>query len=284
MRRPASTPVAIADLRDHLYGLGLSPKTIELYSSKVRSWLHWCGRHGVDPVNPSRLHVRTWAETYSTTYPSQAMCRRSLSHWFAFVGQGEPLHEGVRMPAKPRMQTRALSPEDASMLVRTAMLIGGRRGTATLCGLYLAARRSEIAGLRWSGWREGRFRFERTKSKDVHEVPVHPVLATQLEAYRETSTSAYLFPGDRGRPHVGPSTVWEWIRETGETAGLKVTTHQLRHTALTTALESSRDLAAVQLLAGHRDPMTTAGYTRISDQRVEDTVAGLDYFTDGGSR
>jgi len=56
-----------------------------------------------------------------------------------------------------------------------------------------------------------------------------------------------------------------------------VSPHRLRHTALTVALEATKDLRAVMDLAGHRDPTVTAGYTRVTQQRLTDAVMGLEY-------
>lgn len=73
------------------------------------------------------------------------------------------------------------------------------------------------------------------------------------------------------------ATIWSWITAVGEVADVKVTPHRLRHTALTVALENTKDLRVVMDLAGHRDPTVTAGYTRVTQQRLTDAVMGLEY-------
>jgi integrase/recombinase XerD len=181
------------------------------------------------------------------------------------------------VPRKPRYGCRALSLEDASQLRQTAQLYGGREGLSVLLGLYLAARRAEIATMRWGGYGEGRMRFQRAKSFEVADLPVHPVLGEAMDAYGQRASSDYLFPGDRGRPHVGPSTVWEWIRHVGQVAGVTVTPHVLRHTALATMNDSTGDLRATQEVAGHRDPQTTAIYTRATQARVRAAIDALEF-------
>ena len=47
--------------------------------------------------------------------------------------------------------------------------------------------------------------------------------------------------------------------------------------AIATALDNTRDLRAVQDLAGHARPETTAGYTRVRKNRLVDAVAALAY-------
>ena len=56
-----------------------------------------------------------------------------------------------------------------------------------------------------------------------------------------------------------------------------VATHVLRHTALATALDATGDLRAVQELAGHARPETTAGYTRVRRDRLEAAVSAISY-------
>ena len=60
-------------------------------------------------------------------------------------------------------------------------------------------------------------------------------------------------------------------------AGLRVTPHRLRHTALTTANDVTGDLRAVQDFAGHTDPAVTARYTRTSRDALSRAVMALDY-------
>jgi len=54
------------------------------------------------------------------------------------------------------------------------------------------------------------------------------------------------------------------------------TTHRLRHTALTTALDRTENLRAVQSFARHANPAQTAGYTRTTLTQLQAVGAGLD--------
>jgi integrase/recombinase XerD len=259
-----------------LVSRGLAARSITEYTKWVRRAERWCWTQRLDLPTLTPSQVRQFAQTTPDSWSSRKQVRAALGHYYTYVGRTDTPHEAVPVPRKPGMTTRALTADDAHRLRDAAVLVGGRRGLATLCGLYLAARRSEIAGLTWDGWSDSQFRFQRTKSHDWHTVPVHPVLAEQLAANRPDAWGPWLFPG-YGRPHVCPGTVWSWIRQVGDLAGVRVTPHQLRHTALTTALEHTRDLRAVMELAGHRDPSVTAGYTRLSEQRLAAAVDALDY-------
>jgi len=121
--------------------------------------------------------------------------------------------------------------------------------------------------------------LDRTKTRDLHTVPMHPVLG-QLLADRRVPGEQWVFPGRYGG-HVSPATVWAWVIEVAETAGVasRVTPHRLRHTALTVANDATGDLRAVQDLAGHTDPSVTARYTATSARRMDAAVAALEYGT-----
>ena len=160
---------------------------------------------------------------------------------------------------------------------------GDREGLAVLFGLYAGLRRAEIASLRWrqidAGWVTvlGKGDVERS-------IPLHPVI---LEALGGLSSCVeapqgrdWIFPGRFGGP-THPTTVWGWVRTIAESAGLgPIATHVLRHTALAVANDNTHDLRAVQELAGHARPETTAGYTRVRGQRLEATVRAITYGED----
>lgn len=267
------------DFVTYLTTKGLAARTVSEYDKLARRFERWCWAHRIDPATAAALQVVEWAETTPYSWSSRKLVKAAMRYYGAWVGRDDDLGEAIRVPRKPRPANRALSATEARTLRDAAQLAGGRAGMATLCGLYLAARRGEIARLRWDGWTGERFRWERPKTSDWLTVPVHPVLAAELERYRRRTgtTSEYLFPGDSGRPHVTETTVWQWVRGIGELAGVDVTPHQLRHTALTTAYDATKDLRAVQDLAGHRDPSVTAIYTRTTEAALNAAVQALDY-------
>lgn len=88
-----------------------------------------------------------------------------------------------------------------------------------------------------------------------------------------------LFPSRRGiRPNIAPATIWTWSKEVAAAAGIvPFTTHRLRHTALTTVLDHTENLRAVQTFARHANPQQTAGYTRTTLDQLRGVADGLDY-------
>jgi integrase len=156
----------------------------------------------------------------------------------------------------------------------TALASDGAAGLAVALGLYQALRRTEIAELRWDCFEDGWLTLT-GKGGVTANLPVHPVVAELLE--RHDRSGPWLFPGRFGGP-VTPATIWQWIRDLADEAGIVgMTTHRLRHTALATANDATGDLRSVQAFARHADPRVTAGYTRASRRRLQAVVASIDY-------
>jgi integrase len=135
---------------------------------------------------------------------------------------------------------------------------------------------SEIASAQWSRFdREREWYTVMGKGDRSRTIPVHPKLRDDLDYVR--SNTDFVFPG-RGRDHVGPSTVWQWCLKVAGEAGIpRITTHQLRHTAITEVYDRTGDLLVAQEFAGHTRPDVTRRYTRVNVRRLVDAVHAMDY-------
>lgn len=257
--------------RNYLVGLGLAPRTIGVYASYVERAI----AAGIDLETATPIEVAEYAESFPNTASTRRQIRTSFTHYWAMIERDGPV-KAIRVPPKPRGRCRALEPEQARVLVKTA--IGwDPHGLAVLFGLYLALRRAEIAALRWDRFDPQLEWYTVTGKGDVTAaLPVHPVLRGELEQRR--SGYVWLFPGSRRRAHVTPTTVWLWTKEVAQRAGIDhLQTHQLRHTAIATANDATGDLRAAQEFARHARPETTAIYTRATAARLQAIVGALDY-------
>ena len=271
--------VALDSFYRYCYELGLSSRSCAEYSKWARRWCRWCSRHDVDPLRPSRGEVRDWAETLPGSWASRKQARTALRHWCTCHDAGD-VWEAVISPRKPRPRYRGLTHTQAVRVHQAAQLAGGRAGMATIIILYTGARASEVAGMRWDGvgYRQQTIAWWRPKTSEIHMVPLHRTLADALARFGGNRPEGFIFPGDRGAPHVQPGTVWEWVHRIGEMAGVDVSPHQLRATAISTVLEGTSDLDAAAEFAGHRDPtVTRSHYTQTSRRRLEAAVDALTY-------
>jgi integrase/recombinase XerC len=94
--------------------------------------------------------------------------------------------------------------------------------------------------------------------------------------------SPWVFPGRKNvRAHVAPATIWQWCKQVADMAGIReITTHQLRHLAITEIYDRTGDLKAAQEFAGHASSTTTQIYTRRNVVRLTAAVYSINYEED----
>lgn len=264
------------DFREHLVGQGLSEKSIRLYMAIVTHAERWMRTQNTTLAWAAPSHVAQYAtECVTNSSSSRRQAASALRHYWEFKGRTNPPRKAIRVPPHPEMVCRAVEEVEARALMKTA--VGWwPKGTMVLFGLYLALRRTEIAEAEWDRFSSDMAWYRVTgKGAKTATLPVHEVLREELLPHRRRS--GWVFEGRFGS-HVTPATVWSWSKEVAVAAGLdSFTTHQLRHTALTTANDKLGDLRAVQTFARHAKPSTTAGYTRTKQNRLREVSDALDY-------
>jgi integrase len=259
----------------HLEGTGLAHRSVAEYTKYIRRADRWLAEHhGIRLPDAQPHQIRAWADTLPPSWSTRKQAKTSLAHWQKWAQHPHDLASAVPVPRKPRMRPRALPDAQAAKLEHEAHQ-AGLPGLAVLLGLYLGMRRCEIAAATWTGWDGTSFTWQRAKTGVIAVLPVHPRLAGALE--RAPRYGPYLFPSGStrtGRVHVAPVTVWTWVKKVGEQAGVEVTTHQLRHTSITRVVDSM-GIRVGQEWAGHLDPSVTAGYSMVTQRRLEEAAAQL---------
>ena len=253
----------VSETRERMLRDGMSETTIRHYSSML--WRAECSAEmrGLALVELDARTLAEYAETLSGA--SRRSFRSALRAYYAALGVDDGPIGAVRPPRKPPLVPKPLELEEAQRLLAAAVDEGGRRGIATMFALLLGLRRFEIANLRFADFSNGGVRFVGKCRRDA-TLPVPELLKSAVD--RLPHDSPFLFPGQSGG-HVHPTTVWLWVRKLAKAAGLgDVPTHRLRHTCLTVANDKTGDLRAVQEFARHADPETTAGYTRVTQERL----------------
>jgi integrase len=123
------------------------------------------------------------------------------------------------------------------------------------------------------------------KGKKDRQVPLSPRLLSWLrQYYHRFRPHHWLFPSRPGgdRPWH-PSTIQRTCKQAARLAKLNknVTVHTLRHSYATALLEANVDVRTIQMLLGHSNLRTTARYTHVSRQRLDQTVSPLDLLPEG---
>lgn len=273
-RRHGLTPLAFTE---QLMMLGLSMRSIRVYVRTVQAADRWFDARQLDLARATAPPVVAYADTKPKTFASRNLLRAALTHYWSIVGHLAAPIKAIRVPPKPRMVCRALEPADAARLAQVAVLRADRQGLAVLLALYLGLRREEISVARWDAFAgDGWYKVVAGKGDREATLPAHPVLLRAVMEFPRRSP--WLFPGRSGVLPVCPATIWAWVQDVTEEAGLgRVAPHVLRHTCLATANDATGDLRAVQEFARHSKPETTAGYTRATARRLTDVMRSLDY-------
>ena len=125
-------------------------------------------------------------------------------------------------------------------------------------------------------------RVNQGKGRKDRYAMLSPRLLVVLRAYwLHARPKDWLFPGeDPGKP-LAASCVQRVCQQARRASGLRkrVTPHTLRHSFATHLLEGGTDLRTIQVLLGHNSPRTTARYTHVTLQHVQQTQSPLDTLT-----
>lgn len=152
---------------------------------------------------------------------------------------------------------------DHAIITAYATVTDTRVGLAIRIATETGMRRAEVARLKPTDveGRPGDYAVH-VIGKGGHErvVPITDELADQLLAIQ----APWVFPA----PYGGPITPQHLGKLIARALPDQWTAHTLRHRFATVAYQTTSDLRAVQELLGHTSPVTTAIYTRVSDQAM----------------
>jgi integrase/recombinase XerD len=185
----------------------------------------------------------------------------------------------IRLARREKKLPVVLSPDEITQFLQA---VRSPKYRAILMTAYAAGLRvSEVTRLRVSDIDSRRMviRVEQGKGRKDRYVMLSPRLLSLLRAYwREYRPSHWLFLGREANQPVSPTTVRQVCKEACLASGLtkRITPHTLRHSFATHLLEGGTDLRTIQVLLGHKSPASTARYTHVAVQGVQQTRSPLD--------
>lgn len=245
--------------------------------SDLRSFVHWCGRQGLDPLAAQRPHVELflrWMQEIGRYKPSTVSRRLSVVAGFyrTCVIDGLLEHSPAEYVRRPRVSTE--SPTlGLSHLQLEAMLTAGRESSnvndfalVTMLGL-LGLRIFEATGANIEALDEVHgHRVLRVlgKGDKMALVPLPPAVGRAIERAvdgRLTGPILRSRTGSRMDRHCATRRLRALARAAGVSTA-RMHPHMLRHTFVTTMLDAGVDLRDVQIAARHADPRTTMRYDR----------------------
>lgn len=239
----------------HLRAQGYSPNTVRAKCEVVAAMARFCD---VEPDQLQPEHV----EQYLARDLAAWTRRKYLEHLRAYArwsGMADPA-QGLRSPRRPRAVPRPVSEQALAELLAAAT---PRTRAFVILGAFVGLRAFEIAKVRGADFEttaDGPVLRITGKGGRLDVVPLPHVVVRELASWRATAGHGALWPG------LTANAVQQRIKALGQTAGVPLTCHQLRHRYGTALYAASRDLLTVQRLMRHSSPTTTAGYALVLDQ------------------
>jgi integrase/recombinase XerD len=114
--------------------------------------------------------------------------------------------------------------------------------------------------------------------KDRYTILSPVMLETLREYWKLYRPKSFLFPARRGEGPISETCLQRACTRAAREAGLSkgVGVHTLRHCFATHLLEAGTPVLVIQRLLGHRSMTTTALYTHVSAQALQETRSPLD--------
>jgi len=231
------TEVQVTAYVDHMLERGKHPKTINCHMTAVRKFYTYLEEQG---------HRRG---------------KNPVGRGF-FVRMPKPLPRYMKQDELEGFLQRVREPRDRAIFI--LMLRAGLRvsevAALTFADMDLRAGKILV--------REGKGRKDRmvyTSQDFLHS------LAQYLRA-RPPSRDRHVFLVNKGRYRGKPISVrgiQKRVEYYARKAGLRVTSHQLRHTMATNLLNAGANLTTLQELLGHASVTTTQRYCKVSNLRVQ---------------
>lgn len=266
----------LEDLRVRNY----SPRTQAIYIQHVARFAAHFGR---SPDQLGKEEIRSYlvqlveVRRVSWSWFNQAVC--ALRFFYRVTLDRGDIVPDIPYPRKSKRLPVVLSTDEVARLLSA---VRHPKHRAVLSTIYAAGLRlSEALTLKVSDIdsermvitvRQGKGRKDRT-------VMLSPQLLELLRSYaREVRPQDWLFPGSRPDQPLHPTAVQRVCVRARAAAGLvkRASAHTLRHSFATHLLEAGTDLRLIQTLLGHQSVTTTAIYTHVSAQRLQNTPSPFD--------
>lgn len=260
-----------------------SAKTREAYSYDLRRFSEWLEHHKAGGLlEAKRAHIDLFArhlEDVGYKPATRAQWLSALSSFYDYSCSVMALSvnpaSNVRRPKLPNYSPRlGLNLDTAPKVVKAAeRLAPEHRALVALC-LFTGLRISEALSVKAEDFRDeaGHKVLEVTSKGGRSDlVPMSPAALRLLTEVLEAHPVGLLFPGiDRFKAS-------RMVAALGKEAelGRPLSPHDLRHGAVTCALEAGEPLHRVQQLARHASPVTTQRYDHSRDRLDSSAAYGL---------
>lgn len=255
--------------RAYLSRLPLSSHTKRNYVARVKGFLEWLqgSTEALTDWRERDFVVRDYKTFLLQSGRSSATVNAVLSaldNFYLYLGIGGAK---VRRQDLPQQAPRALGPEEQRRLLKVvAHSRSARNQMLVLTMLHCGLRISELASLDvgdvFVTARRGELVVRCGKGGRQRRIPMNAdlreAMMTYLGAPQDPLTP--LFRSQRGT-RMSVNAIAHLMRQLARDAGIEMTAHRLRHTALTRLVRSGVDIVTVAEVAGHARLETTRRYS-----------------------
>jgi len=267
-------------MQEDLQLIGITPKTQHVYLREVSNFANYFD------TSPELL-----GETEVREYLLYLLNERKLSQGtFRYYVSGlkflyrttlkrEEVVADIRYPKRKKTLPVVLDLSEVEALFSATENI---KHKAILMITYSAGLRlSEVSRLKITDIDSKRMmvRVEQGKrSKDRYTILSQTALECLRDYWRAYRPKEWLFEGQKEGTHIGLTAIRQILLAAKQRAGITkpITVHSLRHAFATRLIEAGTSLHHVQLLLGHRSPVTTTVYLHVSQLNLPQVTSPLD--------
>lgn len=250
----------LVDYRAYMRRRSYADSTSRRRQAEARAWMAWAA----DWRTATYRDVERYLDERRTSDAQIRVILGCLRAWYRWAVRTElTAHDPTMLVDGPRMHTRLPRPAPDEQIARA--LTRAEPELAAVLGLMAGAglRCVEVARLRWDdvdlGAGTAVVMGKGSKERTVYLGAEVVRLLAALDGI-----AGPVFPSRKppGVPRTA-SSVSQWVNAHLHHMGYRITAHQLRHRAATTALQvPGADLLAVRDMLGHASVATTQLYTK----------------------
>lgn len=281
---------AIEGFNRALHAAGRSAGTERSYGYLLKQWGRWLAVHDSSWSTATEDQVLDFVEEYAAAHSatSTALIGTCLRSFYRWAVRRRHVPSSPAAALEPGQRDRPLPRALPAWQVRRLLALLDevadddpeyrRNRLIVLVYLYSGLRLAELAKLTWDrvDIDAGVITVIKPKGKRDRQVPIHPKIREELRTWSLASAgSGPLFLARNGSALQAAGISEMFRRFVQGVLGIDCTAHQLRHSFATELRRRGADLREIQKLLGHAKLDTTAIYTEVYDDDLQNAVNRL---------
>lgn len=260
----------IEKYRRYLLLRNLSDRTVKSYIGNIILTSKKIGKNPIDVDENDLAIFMTKEGSRTLSSSSQNLIINSFKSFYKVIHERDFDKSIIPRPKREQKQPDILSVDEMQMIISSIQNI--KHKTIILIMYSGALRVSEILNLKIKDIDSdnNKINIRLAKGKIDRFIPLDEKLVNLMRDYWDMyKTNEYLFEGSKGGRY-SESSVQNIIKSAVKKLNInkKISTHSIRHSAITHFIKNGVNLRVVQKLAGHKNINTTANYVKIYDEDI----------------